>query len=314
VPPLLQAQLERKQAFQDDLATAEEGAAKASSNESGAGQDYREEDDGGDRDSGDAEEQLRVLNERRDELVRIRDALVLFQGSARAELHTGSLQEIADAHATRVVTIRREQERLAAERDAVIRQHERVTERFIAEQEAALRRLIDAQEADVRQRDAALTRLDQLLATHHTQAETATRAIVRIRTRVAADGLDRLDVNDVFKLLHLLGTPVPRSILEKQEVTGFVLKALTEDDMQSVFNIKTLGQRRRLTGTLRVSAHRHAATTSSTFFLFDRIFICALCTHPHLVTSRAHTHTHTRTRARAHTHTHTSAALQQTRV
>ena len=116
-----------------------------------------------------------------------------------------------------------------------------------------LERLVVEQEAVIRAHERKVAKHTALLEKYRAEAAVATQATAGFRTRVATEGLDRLDVNQVFELLHLLGTPVSRSILEKQEVSGVVLVALTEDDMEATFNIRTLGERRRLTGALRVS-------------------------------------------------------------
>jgi hypothetical protein len=156
----------------------------------------------------------------------------------------------------------------------VIQKHQREMERLIAEQEAAVRRLIDTQRATVRHCDAALERHNQLLATYRAKA----CASAAFRTRAATEGLDRLNVSEVFELLYLLGIPVQRSILEKQEANGFVLVGLSEDDMQSAFNIKTLGERWRLAGALRVSAPRKAVAPSHSFIFVFEISQCFIIT------------------------------------
>lgn len=76
------------------------------------------------------------------------------------------------------------------------------------------------------------------------------------RARVCSDGLDSLDVADVYQLLRILGVQVPMATLQKEEVSGIVLEGLTEAEMVAVFAVKTLGERRRLFNSLRRLANR----------------------------------------------------------
>lgn len=57
---------------------------------------------------------------------------------------------------------------------------------------------------------------------------------------------------------------MPLAILQKQEVCGIVLIGLTEAEMEGVFEITTLGERRRLAGALRRLANRQGFGMPST--------------------------------------------------
>lgn len=105
---------------------------------------------------------------------------------------------------------------------------------------------------------------DALLSNFRAAAAEAEAAMVAFRARVATNGLDELDVSETCELFHQLGTPIPLTTLKKEEVSGVALIGLTEGEMLSVFSIKTLGERRRLTGALRRLANRQGFGTPNT--------------------------------------------------
>jgi hypothetical protein len=121
----------------------------------------------------------------------------------------------------------------------------------LLEKEAEVAAAVARRDAAVAHHDEVLTEHDAMLATYRDEATAADHASATFRARVAADGLEDLDVRQVFELLQQLDTPVPLAVLEKQEVSGIVLQGLTESEMQTVFKIPTLGQRRRLSEALR---------------------------------------------------------------
>jgi repressor of nif and glnA expression len=101
----------------------------------------------------------------------------------------------------------------------------------------------------------ALAEHDEVLANLRAAADLAQQATATFQTRVATEGLEGLEVAEVAEVLHLLGTPVPRAVLEAEEICGVVLAELTEPDMQSVLAIETLGGRRRFAHALKVRSH-----------------------------------------------------------
>jgi hypothetical protein len=151
----------------------------------------------------------------------------------------GTLQEIADAHNQRVARAERDLARIVADGEATVRE----IEVELAAVQAKLAAAVAAHEQRVAEHNGILT-------TYREEATAAAQACVTFRSRVAADGIEDLDVRQVYELLQQLNTPVPLAILEKQEVSGVVLQGLTEAEMKDVFNIPTLGQRRRLTEAL----------------------------------------------------------------
>jgi hypothetical protein len=133
-----------------------------------------------------------------------------------------------------------ERDRIVAAEDAVVLAAE-------AEAAAAQARLAEA----VAHREQVLAEHDATLVTYREEAAAAAEASATFRTRVAANGLEGLDVREVFELLQQLNTPVPFAVLQKQEVSGVVLQEITETEMEEVFNIRTLGERRRLFEAVR---------------------------------------------------------------
>ena len=113
-----------------------------------------------------------------------------------------------------------------------------------------------------------------MLATYRAEAAEAAEASTTFRVRVAANGLDDLEIRKVYELLHQLGSPVPLSVLEKEEVSGIVLVSLTEGDMETVFKISTLGERRRLSETLRRLTERRGFDAPETLH-WDVERVCA---------------------------------------
>jgi hypothetical protein len=81
-------------------------------------------------------------------------------------------------------------------------------------------------------------------------AEAATKA-ESFLDRVVSDGLDKLNVNEVYELLHRLQVQVSKSVLQQQDLSGVAMAVLTETDMEQVLNIGKLGDRRRLSITLQ---------------------------------------------------------------
>jgi hypothetical protein len=159
----------------------------------------------------------------------------------------GTLQEIADAHNQRVDTALQERVRIAAAEDAVVR----AVEADVAAAEARLAAERGRLAVAVAHREQVLAEHDATVATFREEAAAAAQASATFRTRVAANGLESLDVREVFELLQQLNTPVPFAVLERQEVSGIVLQEITESEMEEVFNIRTLGERRRLSEAVR---------------------------------------------------------------
>jgi hypothetical protein len=157
----------------------------------------------------------------------------------------GTLQEIADAHNQRVAMVEEHRDRIAAAENATVRAADDDVAAALARQAYA-----------VAHREQVLAEHDATLATYREEATAAAQASATFRKQVSADGLENLDVGQVFELLHQLGTPVPRAVLEKQKVSGIVLIGITEGEMAAVFNIRTLGERRRLREALRRLADR----------------------------------------------------------
>jgi hypothetical protein len=164
----------------------------------------------------------------------------------------GTLQEIADAHTQRVALAEEHRTRIAAAEDAAVRARETEVEEIQARLAVAQVGLAEA----VAHREEALGEHDALVATYREEADAAAQACLTFRARVAAAGLDDLDVKQVFELLQQLGAPVPLAVLEKQKVSGVGLIGITEGEMEEAFNIRTLGERRRLREALRRLADR----------------------------------------------------------
>jgi hypothetical protein len=141
--------------------------------------------------------------------------MVLHQctGHACVQIPTdGTLQEIADAHTRRVARAERNLARIVGEGEATVRE----IEVELAAVQAKLAAAVAAHEQRVAEHNGILT-------TYREEATAAARACVTFRSRVAADGIEDLDVRQVYELLQQLSTPVPLAILEKQEVSGVVL-------------------------------------------------------------------------------------------
>jgi hypothetical protein len=158
----------------------------------------------------------------------------------------GSLQEIADAHDQRVAMAVEHRDRIVAAEDAAVRAKE-------AELAAA-----------IAHREQALAEYDALIATLQEEATAAAQASANFITRVETTGLEDLDVRQVGELLRQLGAPVSFSLLEEQGVSGVVLLGITESEMLTVFKIRTLGARRRLSLALRRIAERRGFNAPET--------------------------------------------------
>jgi hypothetical protein len=115
-------------------------------------------------------------------------------------------------------------------------------------------------EASIAHREQAIAEHDALIATFQGEAAAAAQASATFGTtfvaRLESSGLEDLDVRQVCELLRQLGAPVPFSLLEEQGVSGVVLLGITESEMTTVFKIRTLGARRRLSLALRRVAER----------------------------------------------------------
>jgi len=142
--------------------------------------------------------------------------------------------------------------RIAAAEDAAVRAVDADVAAARARLEAELARQAEA----VAHREQALAEHDALIATYREEADAAAQACLTFRARVAAAGLESLAVREVFELLQQLNTPVPLAVLERQEVSGIVLQEITESEMEEVFKIRTLGERRRLREAVRRLAGR----------------------------------------------------------
>jgi streptogramin lyase len=76
------------------------------------------------------------------------------------------------------------------------------------------------------------------------------------RSRVATEGIEELDEMQVYELLRLLDVTVTPTVLARQEITGVSLSYVTEDQMQEVFKMRRLGDRRRLSAAFKRLANR----------------------------------------------------------
>ena len=123
-------------------------------------------------------------------------------------------------------------------------------------------------------RTTALAEQDELVDGCRAEAARAAAAEASFRARVAADGLDGLDVKEAFALLQLLGAPVPLATLEREKVSGGALAEMTEAEMESAFGIAALGDRRRLSGALRRLANRQGFGAPGTLE-WDTERVCA---------------------------------------
>jgi hypothetical protein len=149
---------------------------------------------------------------------------------------------LAENHRTSVVSAE----------DSVVREKERSV--------AAAHAVLEAEQAElagaISHREQAIAEHEALIATYREEADAAAQASLAFRSRVTASGLDDLDTKQVFELLQQLDAPVPLAVLQKQKVSGIVLIGITEAEMTAVFNMRTLGERRRLREALRRLADR----------------------------------------------------------
>jgi hypothetical protein len=162
----------------------------------------------------------------------------------------GTLEEIADAHNQRVAMAVEHRDRIQAAEDAAVRAKEEAVAAAQAELAAA-----------VAHREQALAEHDALIATLQEEATAAAQASATFRARVEATGIEDLDVRQVGELLRQLGAPVPFSLLEEHGVSGNILLGITEREIETVFKIRTLGARRRLSLALRRIAERRGFNT-----------------------------------------------------
>jgi hypothetical protein len=194
----------------------------------------------------------------------------------------GTLEDIADAHNQRVAMAVEHRDRIEAAEDASVRAKEAAVAAAQARSEAELARLramvaaaqveltaaVEAEQAKlaaaVAHREQALAEHDALIATLQEEATAAAQASATFRARVEATGIEDLDVRQVGELLRQLGAPVPFSLLEEQGVSGTILLGITEGEIETVFKIRTLGARRRLSLALRRIAERRGFDTPET--------------------------------------------------
>jgi hypothetical protein len=165
----------------------------------------------------------------------------------------GTLEEIADAHNQRVAMAVEHRDRIQAAEDAAVRAKEEAVAAAQAELAAA-----------VAHREQALAEHDALIATLQEEATAAAQASATFRARVEATGIEDLDVRQVGELLRQLGAPVPFSVLEEHGVSGTILLGITEGEIETVFKIRTLGARRRLSLALRRIAERRGFNAPET--------------------------------------------------
>ena len=165
----------------------------------------------------------------------------------------GTLEEIADAHNQRVAMAVEHRDRIQAAEDAAVRAKEEAVAAAQAELAAA-----------VAHREQALAEHDALIASLQEEATAAAQASATFRARVEATGIEDLDVRQVGELLRQLGAPVPFSVLEEHGVSGTILLGITEGEIETVFKIRTLGARRRLSLALRRIAERRGFNTPET--------------------------------------------------
>jgi hypothetical protein len=166
-------------------------------------------------------------------------------------------------------------DRLVATEDAAVCAKEAdvaAAQARLAKKLARLRAAVAAAQAElaaaVAHREQAIAEHDALIATLQEDATAAAQANATFRatfiTRVESSGLEDLDVRQVCELLRQLGAPVPLSVLEEQGVSGAVLLGITESEVATVFKIRTLGARRRLSLALRRIAERRGFNTPET--------------------------------------------------
>ena len=163
-----------------------------------------------------------------------------------------TLQQIADAQNEYVA-------KLEEKKDAMI---QRETAKC-----NATRREIEALEAKLTSQMQHLAeetaKFDQKLEDARAKAAEAAIKAESFLDRVVSDGLDKLNVDEVYELLHRLQVQVSKSVLQQQELSGGAMALLTETDMEQVLNICKLGDRRRLHINLQATnVHAYVVCTT----------------------------------------------------
>lgn len=143
-------------------------------------------------------------------------------------------------------------------------QFDRLDDTTNLEIEAAEDEMVQCEEALARAKERVRSKKQarqQALFDHNATSEalqTSRTRVQRMATlfeeEVGRRELTTLSVAEVCELLHLLGCPVPISLLRDEGVGGKELKLLREGDMQSVLGIERLGDRRRLSAAVKALA------------------------------------------------------------
>jgi hypothetical protein len=153
-----------------------------------------------------------------------------------------TLQQLADAHNERVAKVEQK-------KDDMIRMETAKCD--------ATRRKIEALEtklaSQVQHLTEQTTEFDHILETVRAEAAEAAAKAESFAARVVSVGLDELNIDDVYELLHRLQVQVSKSVLQEEDLSGVAMAVLTETDMEQVLNIGKLGDRRRLSITLQVN-------------------------------------------------------------
>ena len=105
-------------------------------------------------------------------------------------------------------------------------------------------------------RRARLAAEDVLIAEARIRVRQAEARLAGFRAKLVSEGLAGLGIAEVHQLLHILGVPVARSLLDDNGVVGMVLIGLTEIEMATVFKLERLGDRRRLSRALQRLANQ----------------------------------------------------------
>ena len=153
-----------------------------------------------------------------------------------------TLQQIADAHNERVAKVEQKKANMIQKETAKC---------------DATRREIEVLEAKLASQIQHLTEqtagFDQVLETVRAEAAEAATKAESFAARVVSIGLDELNIDDVYELLHRLQVKVSKSVLQNEDLSGVAMAVLTETDMEQVLNISKLGDRRKLSMTLQVN-------------------------------------------------------------
>jgi hypothetical protein len=176
----------------------------------------------------------------------------------------GTLNGRLAAHRARLARAEAERASLHAELETEAERAEVERARLRAQLEAERARLQAQLDADMARLQARLDGIAAKLAAAEVARDDEAKTVRELeveaegfRDRVATEGIEQLDTAQVYELLRVLDvTTVTPTMLERQEITGAVLLYVTEDQMQEVFKMERLGDRRRLSVALQRLANR----------------------------------------------------------